>query len=123
MEYGMEHSAFVHEGGCRFRVWAPEKETVLLEIQGKRLPMSKDGHGYFSIEVPGVGHGERYSYQLGAATWADPASAYQPEGVYGPSAVVDHRSFKWSDNSWRGLPWTEVIIYEIHVGTFSPQGD
>jgi maltooligosyltrehalose trehalohydrolase len=86
--------------------------------------MSKDDRGYFSIDVPGIGAGQRYYYYLPEEDkrYPDPASACQPEGVGGPSAVVDHNLFTWSDDQWKGRPLRELIFYELHVGVFTPEG-
>src|SRR5215210_1614096 len=112
-------------GRCRFRVWAPAAERVEVEIRGKRprlLPLEPSGEGYFSIEAEGVGPGDLYLIRLdGKQGRPDPASRFQPEGVHGPSMVVD-RSFAWTDADWRGLPLPAFIFYELHVGTFTPEG-
>lgn len=87
------------------------------------LPMLKDGCGYFVLDVPGVGAGQRYLYQPDDGPfYPDPASAYQPEGVYAASCVVDHAAFTWTDGDWKGRPLAESILYELHVGTFTPEG-
>lgn len=73
--------------------------------------------------VPGVRAGDRYRYLLdGDGPYPDPASRFQPEGVHGPSEVVDPDQFPWSDGDWKGIPLDELILYELHVGTFSPEG-
>lgn len=84
--------------------------------------MTKDQFGYFVADVPTARHGTRYQYKLKNTSYPDPASAYQPDGVYGPSEVVDHRIFPWTDASWRVPPFDELIFYEVHVGTFTPEG-
>jgi maltooligosyltrehalose trehalohydrolase len=87
------------------------------------IPMKKDTNGYFHVDVPGIRHGDRYYYKPNnAATYPDPASPWQPEGVHGPSAVLDHQHYTWTDNNWRGLPFNTLIFYELHVGAFTPQG-
>lgn len=114
-----------HKDGCVFRVWAPEKETMELWLSGREmgLPMQKDGKGYFVLDVPGVGAGQRYLYRPdGGSHYPDPASAYQPEGVYAASCVVDHAAFSWTDGDWKGRPLAESVIYEVHVGTFTVEG-
>ena len=74
-------------------------------------------------EVAGVGAGTRYRYRLdGDRVFPDPISRFQPEGVHGPSEVVDPVAFRWSDGEWRGMPLSEMVIYELHVGTFTPAG-
>src|SRR5579863_7997243 len=115
-----------HRDGCIFRVWAPEKGSMTLHLLsggGARLPMTKDERGYFHVNAPGVEAGARYLFAPDdGETFPDPASNYQPEGVGGPSEVVDHTAFSWSDGDWRGLPFEELIFYEVHVGTFTPAG-
>jgi maltooligosyltrehalose trehalohydrolase len=112
-------------GRCRFRVWAPAAERVEVEIQGPQsrfLSLEPSGDGYFSAEGQGVGPGDYYLIHLdGKEGRPDPASRFQPEGVHGPSMVVD-RSFAWTDADWQGLPLPAFVFYEIHVGTFTTEG-
>jgi maltooligosyltrehalose trehalohydrolase len=90
--------------------------------------MSRDERGYWRVSVPGVSAGTRYLYQLeggqleGEQSWPDPASSFQPEGVHGPSEVIDHSEFAWQDAHWQGVELAEYIIYELHIGTFTPEG-
>ncbi|MGE5280037.1 MAG: malto-oligosyltrehalose trehalohydrolase [Deltaproteobacteria bacterium] len=112
-------------GRCAFRVWAPLRRAVDLELRpsGKRLPMRRDDAGYWSADVRDIAPGDRYVYVLdGAEARPDPASSFQPEGVHAASAVVDHEAFAWTDASWKGLPLAGYILYELHVGAFSPEG-
>jgi maltooligosyltrehalose trehalohydrolase len=77
----------------------------------------------FTGTFPDVSPGDLYAYELdGEGLFPDPASRFQPQGVHGPSAIVDHRSFKWSDDTWRGLPLEQAVLYELHVGTFTEAG-
>lgn len=114
------------DNSCFFSVWAPEKKSMLLHIvlpEEKIVPMTRVDEGYFSVRVRDVKDGCRYYFKPdGENDYPDPASQYQPEGVHGPSEVVDHRAYKWNDQSWRGLPLSDMIIYELHVGTFTPEG-
>lgn len=114
----------LHKQGCHFSVWAPEKNSMTLYLaDDKDIPMQKDGHGYFYVDVPSIQHGNHYYYKPdGATTYPDPASPWQPEGVHGPSAVLDHQLHAWTDNNWRGLPFSSLIFYELHVGAFTPEG-
>ena len=83
--------------------------------------ISGPAHGSASAE--GVGHGDRYRFRLdGGEALADPASGWQPEGVDGPSAVVDTRRFRWTDDGWRGVELATTVLYELHLGTFTPHG-
>jgi len=86
--------------------------------------MTKDEpEGYFTACLSGVTPGTRYSFYVdGRGPFPDPASRYQPEGVHGPSAVVDPMSYQWHDREWIGMPLTDIILYEMHVGTFTPEG-
>jgi maltooligosyltrehalose trehalohydrolase len=109
-----------------FTVWAPFLKAVDLVIVSEQesiFPMKKDECGYWSMVVDNVKSGTRYFYRLNnTIKKADPSSMFQPEGVHGPSCVVNHNEFEWTDHSWQGIPLNEMIIYEIHVGTFTPQG-
>ncbi len=85
--------------------------------------MSPRPFGYWEIELEGIPADQRYLYRLdGREARPDPASAFQPEGVHGPSQVVPHGLFRWEDTGWRGLPWEDLVFYELHVGTFTPTG-
>ncbi|MDF2812931.1 MAG: treZ [Microvirga sp.] len=111
-------------GQCDFRVWAPDQKQVELLIDG-RAPIALDGgpDGYFSVRVSDVAAGARYAYRLdGEGPVPDLASRFQPTGVHGPSAVIDPSSFAWTDKEWPGLPRTGNVLYEMHIGTFTPQG-
>lgn len=114
------------DGRCAFCVWAPLWESVdvrLLQPKGAVVPMRKLPLGYWTVDVEGVYPGARYLYRLGGRVERpDPASHFQPQGVHGPSQVVDHKDFCWDDEAWRGVPLEEMILYELHVGTFTHQG-
>jgi maltooligosyltrehalose trehalohydrolase len=110
--------------GTRFRVWAPLACTVEVIGEGRAShALQKAPDGTFGGLVPGVGAGDRYRYRVdGKGPYPDPASRFQPEGVHGPSEVVDAGRFEWSDASWRGISLDDLVIYELHVGTFTPAG-
>jgi len=114
------------DGRWQFVVWAPYRERVelhLLDGQPEFQLMEKDSLGYHSVVVRNVAAGARYFYRLdGAQERPDPASRFQPEGVHGPSASVDLSEWEWTATSWKGLPLEEMVFYELHVGTFSPEG-
>jgi maltooligosyltrehalose trehalohydrolase len=118
-------AAYLGEGRCRFLVWAPFAERVEVRLVSPReglWPLTNDDHGCFSGEVAGVKPGCLYFYRLnGAHDFTDPVSRFQPQGVHGPSQVVDPR-FSWQDGQWCGLPLRDYVIYELHVGTFTPEG-
>ena len=110
------------ELGVEFRVWAPRPRTIALEVDGREYPLERDAEGLASIVVEDARVGSRYGYRLdGGNAFPDPASRFQPEGVHALSQVVDPR-FEWTDDAWRGLDPDAVTIYELHVGTFTPEG-
>jgi maltooligosyltrehalose trehalohydrolase len=117
------YGAALESGTAEFRVWAPHARQVTLRIVGSRdLPMQRSADGSFSVRVPAQA-GDRYFYLLdGQKPLPDPVSRLLPEGVHGPTAIVDPNTFAWSDQGWRGLDLREYVIYELHVGTFSPEG-
>ncbi|QCR23190.1 malto-oligosyltrehalose trehalohydrolase [Pontibacter sp. SGAir0037] len=119
-------ASYSENGHCTFSVWAPHRESMLLHLvypQDQKHEMQKDKWGYFSIELEGISPGDRYFFMPdGEHDYPDPASHYQPEGVHGPSQVVDHRSYTWLDTNWRGIPFKDLILYELHIGTFTPEG-
>ncbi len=106
-----------------FEVWAPEK-TVRLRTGGRDLEMDRGDDGWWRLDVPEAGPGTDYAYVLpdGDTALPDPRSLWQPEGVHGPSRVYDHAAFAWSDHAWTGRPLPGAVLYEMHVGTFTPQG-
>lgn len=111
---------------CEFFVWAPFSKEVKLNMvfpQKRIIHMEPWEDGYWYLLADDIYPGMQYLYKLDKLVdRPDLASHFQPEGVHGPSEVVDHRSFIWTDNNWQGLPLNEMIIYELHVGTFSPEG-
>jgi len=119
--YGAE---VTHEG-THFRLWAPICTQVEVVIEGgPATQLHAEGEGWFSALVQGVTAGTRYRFRLDgeSSLFPDPASRYQPDGPHGPSEVVDPRRFLWSDFSWKGIPAEGQIFYEMHIGTFTPEG-
>ena len=126
MPFGAE---LLDAGGVRFRLWAPAASMLVLE----HLPHASDtwravamqavGGGWHEAQVADAGAGDDYRYRLadGLAV-PDPASRANPQDVHGPSRVVDPQAYDWHDPHWRGRPWHEAVIYELHVGTFTPEG-
>jgi maltooligosyltrehalose trehalohydrolase len=109
---------------CRFRVWAPDRDIVLhlLTPSDRSITLDREPDGYHSVEVAGVPPGTLYRYRLDRGDERpDPASRHQPQGVHGPSAVVDP-SFRWTDSDWTAPPLSDFVIYELHVGTFTRAG-
>ena len=109
-----------------FRAWAPRVKTLAVEILGNQpeiVTMQPQPFGYWETTVSNIGVGTRYQYVLHEKLKRpDPASRFQPEGVHGPSEVVDTLAFTWTDQEWKGLPLADFIIYELHPGTFTKTG-
>jgi maltooligosyltrehalose trehalohydrolase len=114
------------ENRTSFTVWAPHRRSVDVKVIFPReilIPMERQADGYWYADITGVLPGSRYFYKLdNDLLRPDPASFFQPEGVHGPSEVIDHRVFKWTDSEWKGIPPEKMIIYELHVGTFTSGG-
>lgn len=109
----------------RFRVWAPLASSVAAVVEGQPspIPLEPSADGFFSGLCAGVEAGDRYRYRVdGRGPFPDPASRYQPLGVHGPSEVIDPSRFAWTDGGWRGVRPEDLVIYELHVGTFTPEG-
>ncbi len=115
---------YLGDGKTRFEVWAPRAARVDVHITSPKdrlVSMEPEARGYHHAVVDNVEPGSRYHYRLNDKERPDPASRFQPEGVHGPSQVVDSK-FDWHDQSWSGLLLKDYIIYELHVGTFTPEG-
>lgn len=114
------------DGGHRFRVWAPLARKLELELIAPRaefLAMEPLAQGYWQVDVPELTAGALYRFRLGRElVRPDPASHFQPHGVHGPSALVDHEAHVWHDQGFVPPPLSELILYEIHLGTFTPEG-
>jgi len=112
------------DGRTHLRVWAPARRSVAVQIEGgDRHALTAEEEGYFAGWFPG-GDGTHYRLLLddGDGPFPDPASRFQPEGPHGRSQVVDPAAFAWSDAGWRGVPIEQAVIYELHIGTFTPEG-
>lgn len=107
-----------------FTVWAPLKKSVEVVFKDKPfVSLTKDSLGYWEKEVPGIPEGSYYKFRLDEKKdFPDPASRHQPLGVHSWSSVVNHNSFSWKDSSWKGISLGEMLIYELHVGTFTAEG-
>ena len=107
-----------------FELWAPGCQRVeLVLFPSGRLPMARGHRGRWRLDVPEAKAGTRYLFSLdGGPGRPDPRSAWQPEGIDGPSALVDHSAFRWSDEDWAGFELSTAVVYEMHIGTFSRQG-
>ena len=111
--------------GVHFRVWAPRCREVAVEIEGlEPMALQSEPDGYFSLWSMPARAGMRYRFRLdrGEAALPDPASRFQPGGPHGPSEIVDPGAFAWTDHTWRGVPREQLIIYEMHIGTFTSEG-
>jgi len=111
------------KNGTLFRLWAPAAKRVDLVLDKKPLAMRRVNSGWFSLDVAEAGAGARYKFRIDEEIdVSDPASAFQPEDVFGPSEVIDHESFAWRAKDWRGRPWAETVLIETHVGAFTSEG-
>ncbi len=121
-------SRLVGADRCRFGVWGPLLEQVNLKLLDpeRQIPMTRDQWGYWQTEVDGLCAGTRYFYQIegsqGVVERPDPASLSQPDGVHGASEVVELEGSGWTDQGWRGIPLADWVVYELHIGTFTPEG-
>ncbi|HEU4474806.1 MAG TPA: malto-oligosyltrehalose trehalohydrolase [Gemmatimonadales bacterium] len=115
------------DGGTRFSVWAPNARLVEVVLnrdgQSESHPLAGDEGGVHSGIIRRVPPGTDYGYRLdGRVERPDPVSRWRPRGVHGPTRVVDPAAFQWTDKAWRGLETADLVIYELHVGTFTPEG-
>jgi maltooligosyltrehalose trehalohydrolase len=115
----------IADGTVSFRVWAPRLKSLAVELRANSgapdlIVLAPEEEGYFSGDAKAVA-GTRYRLRSDRGSFPDPASRFQPEGPHGPSQIVDAR-FSWTDAAWRGRPKEELVIYELHLGTFTPEG-
>lgn len=127
--HDMPFGAQIEDGGTRFRLWAPERASIDLVLSpagteaGSRHAMKAMAGGWHELWLPGTGAGTRYRFALDDGLQVpDPASRFNPLDVHGPSEVVDPGDHPWGDGDWRGRPWHEAVVYELHVGSFTPEG-
>jgi len=109
----------------RFEIWAPKASTLAVRIHGDSRPMNgPDDRGWWSVEVADAGPGGNYGFLIDEdrKVYPDPRSQWQPNGVHGLSRIYNHTAFAWTDLSFQPLPLANAVIYELHVGTFTPQG-
>lgn len=103
-----------------FRVWAPDARKVELSAGGATLPMQRDSRGWWRVRAESV---TDYAFVVDRnGPFPDPRSHWQPEGMDGPSRLVDHAAFRWTDSNWQAGPLASAVIYEMHVGTFTREG-
>jgi maltooligosyltrehalose trehalohydrolase len=117
---------YLGDGRCEFVVWAPGAGKMVVKLvspQERAIPMKKEERGYWRVTVDNAPPGTLYFFCIDdGPDRPDPASNFQPQGVHNPSQVIDHRSFTWTDAAWEGPQLEELIIYEIHIGTFTQEG-
>ncbi|MGH9514587.1 MAG: malto-oligosyltrehalose trehalohydrolase [Terriglobales bacterium] len=112
------------DGNARFRLWAPKASSVALQLKNIEccLPMSRGDEGWFELTTKAAA-GTQYSFKIDdKQVVPDPASRFQPSGVHGRSEVIDPFAYNWQDSNWKGRPWDQAVVYELHVGTFSDEG-
>ena len=125
-------ATLLEHGGTRFRLWAPGCETVGLLLEGAGdgsrrersgiLTMHTQPGGFHELTVPSAGAGTLYRFVLpDGLKVPDPASRFQPHDVHGPSEVIDPGAYAWNLD-WQGRAWNEIVLYELHVGAFTPEG-
>src|SRR6185369_4756387 len=104
----------------KVQVWAPKAETMELDLPAHRRPMRRDPRGWWSAEMDDIGD---YAFVVDRrGPFPDPRSPWQPEGVHGRSRAIDHSAFLWTDARFEAPPLSAAIVYELHVGTFTPEG-
>jgi maltooligosyltrehalose trehalohydrolase len=119
----MPFGAEVTQDGVRFAIWAPSAQDVTLMLNGQSVDMTVEDGGWRKVTVADAKPGDRYGFRIdGDVIVPDPASRFQPDDVHKPSVIVDPSAYRWSDGKWTGRPWEEAVIYELHVGTATPEG-
>jgi maltooligosyltrehalose trehalohydrolase len=110
--------------GTRFAIWAPSAQGARVEVDGRLVPMKRAEHGFFHCLDPAAAPGSRYAFRFDGVDVAvpDPASRFNPDGVHAASEVVAADAYQWRDGGWRGRPFHDAVIYELHVGTFTAEG-
>ena len=118
-------TALLPGGGIRFALWAPTTEKIVLELGAGEEPhaMQRDGDGFHRVSVATAKPGDDYRFRLpDGLRVPDPTSRHNPGDVHGASRIVDPGAYEWQHNDWRGRPWREAVIYELHIGSFTPEG-
>ena len=113
------------DGFCDFTIWAPFAEEVEVQLvrENRSFKLHPIGQGYFSGRAPDIGLDSRYFISLdNKPERGDPASRFQPEGVFGPSSIVDTSAFSWDDHEWRGIELKDYVLFELHTGVYTPSG-
>lgn len=118
----LRHGPVAQDGKITFNLWAPAADSVQLILDGRYIQMQAMPDGWFSVTSSDAARGSRYRFEVDRAYRVpDPASHFQPDDVAGPSEVIDH-AFDWKCATWKGRPWHEAVIYELHIGSFSAEG-
>src|ERR1700736_3167393 len=122
--HAMPFGAEVRDDGVAFRLWAPSRERAAVIVDGAEHALEPRPGGWFERTVHDARAGSRYAFAFRGVDVQvpDPASRFQPGGVHEPSAVIDPRAYEWRQTGWHGRPWHEIVLYELHVGTFTPEG-
>jgi len=116
------HGPLLRPGGVRFNLWAPAARSVELLLEGNAEAMQREAGGWYAAEAASAKPGQRYIFRIdGTRMIPDPASHFQPEDVHGPAELIDH-DYAWRCTGWRGRPWHEAVLYELHIGSFSAEG-
>jgi maltooligosyltrehalose trehalohydrolase len=119
---GRQFGAWLTAEGASFRLWAPAARRVDLLLETPH-PLERGEDGWFAADVAGMKAGDHYRFRIdNEIDIPDPASAFQPDDVFGPSELIDHSAYRWRASDWRGRSWHETVLLEAHVGTFTPQG-
>ncbi|KQV38923.1 MULTISPECIES: malto-oligosyltrehalose trehalohydrolase [unclassified Rhizobium] len=114
----------IDEHGVEFRLWAPLKDSVHVRVEGRKAePMEPNDNGWHRCRLDGLGPGSRYKFVMpDGSEVPDPGSRHQPHDVHGPSEVIDLCRYEWKTNAWSGRPWEAMVIYELHIGSFTSEG-
>jgi malto-oligosyltrehalose trehalohydrolase len=122
--HDMPFGAALTPDGVRFAIWAPSAEGAQVDVDGRRVPMQRGAQGFFHCFDAEAAPGSRYAFRFDGLDRAvpDPASRFNPDGVHEPSEIVDANAYEWRDGAWLGRTFDDAVIYELHVGTFTPQG-
>jgi 1,4-alpha-glucan branching enzyme/maltooligosyltrehalose trehalohydrolase len=120
----MPFGAELRDDGVAFRLWAPSRERASVIVDGAEHALEPRAGGWFERTLRDARLGSRYAFAFAGfdVHVPDPASRFQPDGVHAPSAVIDPRTYAWRETAWLGRPWHETVLYELHVGTFTPEG-
>ena len=120
----MPFGAEIGPEGTRFSLWAPSARDVSLVLDSDEYPLPDSGEGWRELILPQSRAGARYAYKVDEGPLVpDPASRFQPQDVQGRSLVIDPHTYTWEDAQWRGRPFEEAVLYELHIGTATPEGN